>query len=81
MLFDTGLNLVQLVLVLAICGFALWQRGWIRIILSVCIIIWAVWTMQYDVKIAGTLLGLGTLLFFKAILAKISNARETAKEG
>jgi len=76
MLFDTGLNLVQLVLVLACCGFALWKKGWIRILLSVCIIIWATWTMQYDVKIAGTLLALGTLLFFMAILAKIGRARE-----
>ena len=81
MLFDAGLNLVQLVLVLAICGFALWQRGWIRILLSVCILIWAVWTLQYDVKIAGTLIALGTLLFFQATMAKIANSRAEIREG
>jgi hypothetical protein len=76
MLFNTGLSLVQLVLVLAVCGFALWQRGWIRIVLSLCIIIWAVFTLQYDVKIAGTLIALGTLLFFEGILGKVNQARE-----
>ena len=81
MLFDIELNLAQLVLVLAICGFALWQRGWIRIILSLCIIIWAVWTLKYDVRIGGTLIALGTLLFFEGIMAKISQSRQSTSEG
>lgn len=81
MIFDSGITIVHVVIMLALCFFALWQAGWIRIVLSLGIIIWGVWALQYDVKIAGTLLGLGTLLFFMGIMAKISQSRADTQGG
>jgi hypothetical protein len=69
----------DIILVMALLGFALWKRGWLRIILSICIIIWGVFYISYDIKIAAPLIAVGAVLFIEAILRQIQQAREQAE--
>jgi len=50
-------------------ALAFWKTGWLRVILSICIIIWGVFALPYDYKISIPLVALGTLLFVEGILA------------
>jgi hypothetical protein len=70
------IGILSIIFVVSLCGFALWQKDWIRTLLSVCIIIWGVFAMQYDIKIAAPLLALGTILFIKSVMRRIQTARE-----
>jgi len=63
-----SIGLPQILLVLAIMGFALWKKEWIRVLLSICLIIWGAFAMQYDIKIAAPLVSVGTVLFIMGIL-------------
>lgn len=76
MLVGTEIGIADILFALALLGFALWKKGWIRIILSVCIIIWGAFALQYDIKIAAPLLAAGSVLFFEAVLKEIQHARE-----
>ena len=68
--------LSQTIFVLALMGFAIWKRGWLRILLSICILIWGVFAMGYDIKIAAPLVTIGTVLFIEEIMAQIRRSRE-----
>ena len=65
----------QLIFVIAILAFALWQKGWIRLVLSVCLVIWGTFAIPYDIKIAAPLLITGGLLFFETVLTLIGEYR------
>lgn len=70
------IGLPEVILVVALLGFALWKKGWPRIILSICIIIWGTFAMSYDIKIAAPLIAIGSVLFIQATLKQIQQARE-----
>lgn len=70
------IGIPEVIIVVALLGFALWKRDWIRIILSLCIIIWGVFFIPYDVKIAAPFVGVGTVLFIMGILNQIKHFRE-----
>lgn len=70
------LGMPQMIVILALLGFALWKTGWLRVVPSLCLIIWGAFAMSYDVKIAAPLIGIGAVLFIKAILTQIQHARE-----
>lgn len=72
------LGIPQMIVILALLAFALWKQGWIRVILSLCLIIWGAFAMGYDIKIAAPLTGIGAVLFFMATLQLIQSSR--AKE-
>lgn len=76
MLLGASLGIPDILFILALMGFAFWKRGWIRIILSIVIIIWGVFAMQYDVKVATALLAIGTALFIIGITNMIQRYRE-----
>ena len=60
-------SLVQISVIIALLFFALWQQGWLRVVLSLSLIIWGAFMTPYDIKIAAPLVGIGTLLFFTSI--------------
>jgi hypothetical protein len=62
--------------VLGLCGFALWKKGWLRVVLTLCIITWGVFAVSYDIKIAAPLIILGAVLFVMAILNLIRGGEE-----
>jgi hypothetical protein len=66
--------------ILALLGLALWKQGWLRVILSVCLIIWGAFAVNYDIKIAAPLLAIGTVLFVTAIMTLIGRMREQKRE-
>lgn len=70
------LGVPEMIVILALLGFALWKQGWFRVILSVCLIIWGAFAMSYDIKIAAPLVGIGTMLFIMATFRLIQNDRE-----
>jgi len=80
-IMDALSSLGGMLLIATVMGLALWKQGWLRIILSLCLIIWGVHFLSIDIKIAAPLLGVGTLLFFEGILRKISQSREEAQGG
>ncbi|MCK4714241.1 MAG: hypothetical protein KAT35_01595 [Candidatus Aenigmarchaeota archaeon] len=61
------IGLPALIFVIGLCVFAFWKKGWIRILLAVCIIIWGAFAIPYDIKIALPLVAGGTLLFMLSI--------------
>lgn len=75
-----GFGLLELIFIIAIIFLACWKKGWIRIVSSLVIIVWGVFGMQYDIKVAVALLAIGTILFFMAILNKIQSARAAREE-
>jgi len=70
------LGVPEMIVILALLGFALWKQGWFRVILSVCLIIWGAFAMSYDIKIAAPLVGIGTMLFIMATFRLMQNDRE-----
>jgi len=70
------IGLPPLVFAVGLCGFALWKKDWVRVLLAISIIIWGAFAMEYDIKIAATLLSVGTILFFIGILRLIKRQRE-----
>ena len=73
-----GIN--SIVFILGLVGFAIWKKGWIRIILSLCVITWGIFALEYDIKIAAPLMGVGVVLFFMGILRMIQQRRAEAAE-
>jgi len=65
----------EIIFVIALCGFALWKKDWLRVLLSICIIIWGAFTMSYDIKIAAPLIAIGTVLFIMGILTFLKKSR------
>ena len=75
-----GFGLLEMMLVIAIMGFAFWKKSWIRVTLSTCLIIWGVFAMPYDIKVAAPLVGIGTVLFVMGTLNLISQSRQSREE-
>ncbi|MCK4714240.1 MAG: hypothetical protein KAT35_01590 [Candidatus Aenigmarchaeota archaeon] len=78
MIAGEALGILDVMFMLALIGFSLWKGGWIRIILSICIIVWGAFALSYDVKIAAPLLAVGAVLFAQTIFVQIQQAREAA---
>jgi hypothetical protein len=74
------LGIPQMIVILALLGFALWKQGWLRMVTSLCLIIWGVFALQYDIKIAAPLVGIGTVLFIIATINLISQYRQSREE-
>jgi hypothetical protein len=80
MIFNSGITIIDIVLILALCFFALWKTGWIRIVTSLCLIIWGAFALQYDIKIAAPLIGIGAVLFIMAVMNLISRSKQRREE-
>jgi len=72
----TDFGIPQMVVIIALLGFALWKQGWFRVILSISIIAWGAFAMSYDIKIAAPLIGIGTILFLAGTFRLIQQSRE-----
>lgn len=62
------IELPEILFIVALVGFACWKTSWVRVVLSVAIIIWGVFTLPYDIKFAAPLIGVGALLFIAGIM-------------
>ena len=74
------MGITSMFFAIALVGFAFWKKGWIRVVLAVCIIIWGVFAIPLDIKVAAPLLGIGSVLFFTGILNEIQKSRESTEE-
>jgi len=74
------IGISAIVFAVGLCGFALWKKGWIRIVLSLCIIIWGVFAMPYDIKVAAPFISIGAILFIMSISQIITVSREASAE-
>jgi len=74
------LGIPQMIVILALMWGALWKQGWLRVVTSLCLIIWGVFALSYDIKIAAPLIGIGAVLFIMAITALISQLREEREQ-
>ena len=80
MVFGNPVGLPQVIFALGLLGFALWKQGWLRVILSVCLIIWGTFAMPYDIKIAVPLVSIGAVLFIMATMNLIGQYRQSREE-
>lgn len=74
------LGIPQMIVILALLGFALWKQGWLRVVTSLCLIIWGTFALQYDIKIAAPLVGIGTVLFLMATMNLVAQSRQSREE-
>ena len=70
------IGIPEIIFLVALCGFALWKTSWLRVVLSICIIIWGVFFAPYDLKIAGPAIAVGTVLFINGIMDLVGRMRE-----
>ena len=69
------LGVPQMMVIVALLYFALWKHGWIRVILSLSLIVWGAFAIGIDAKIGAPLIGVATVLFFMGTFKLIQNAR------
>jgi len=62
------ITFIHLPLVGVMLGLALWKRGWLRVVLSLCLVIWGAYFTAIDMKMALPLIGVSMMLFFSAVL-------------
>jgi len=62
------LGVAQVMFVIGLCIFAFWKKSWIRVLLAICIIIWGVFALPYNVNIAAPLVATGSILFIIGII-------------
>jgi hypothetical protein len=74
------LGIPQMIMILALLGFALWKQGWLRVILSACLLIWGTFAMEYDIKVAAPLIGLGAVLFIMGTMNLVTQYREREED-
>jgi hypothetical protein len=79
MLIGARLGILDIIFMLALVSFACWKGGWIRVLLSVCIVIWGAYAIPYDIKVAAPMLGVGTVLFFMEIM-KVWKSRQERQD-
>jgi len=80
MAFGNPVGLPQVIFILGLLGFALWKTLWIRVLISLCLIVWGAFAMPYDIKIAAPLVTVGVLLFIIGILNLLKQYRGDEKE-
>lgn len=73
-------GIVNMMFAVALMGFALWKKGWLRVMLAVSLIIWGTFMTAYDMKIAAPFIAVGTILFMMTILKLIANYRESQRQ-
>lgn len=73
-------GIVNMMFAVALMGFAFWKKSWIRILLSASLVIWGVFEMQYDIKIAAPFIAVGAFLFILGVMRVITVSREASGE-
>jgi hypothetical protein len=76
-LIEGPTGITNMMFAVALMGFAFWKKGWLRVLMSVSLIVWGAFMASYDMKIAAPFIGVGILLFLMAIFQLITAARET----
>ena len=79
-LIEGPMGIVNMMFAVAIMGFGFWKKSWLRVILSVGLIIWGVFAMPYDIKVAVPLVGIGAVLFLMATMNLIGQYRQSREE-
>lgn len=79
-LIEGPTGIVNMMFAVAIMGFGFWKRSWIRVMLAVGLIIWGVFAMPYDIKVAAPFIGIGFILFILGIFQTITAYREAREE-
>lgn len=74
------LGIPQMIVILALLWGALWKQGWLRVVLSLCLLIWGTFAISYDIKVAMPLIGIGIVLFIMGTMKLISQSREDQEE-
>jgi len=79
-LIEGPTGIVNMMFAVALMGFAFWKKGWIRLLLAASLIIWGVFEMQYDIKIAAPFIAVGAFLFILGTLRMIAASKEASSE-
>jgi hypothetical protein len=79
-LVDGPMGIINMMFAVALMGFGFWKKSWIRVALSLALIIWGVFAMPYDIKVAAPFIGIGFILFIMGIAQIITISNEARTE-
>ena len=79
-LFGGPMGIGNIIIIGFFLVIAVWKKGWIRIIMSLGVVTWGAFALDYDAKIAAPLIAVGTILFFEAIIKTIQQRRAEAAQ-
>ena len=79
-LIEGPMGIMNMMFAAALMGFGFWKKSWIRVVLSLALIIWGVFAMPYDIKVAAPFIGIGFILFIMGISQVITVSREARAE-
>ena len=79
-LIEGPTGIVNMMFATALMGFGFWKKSWLRVVLSLALIIWGVFVISYDVKVAAPFIGIGFILFIMGIFQVITVSREARAE-
>ena len=79
-LIEGPTGIVNMMFAVALMGFSFWKRGWLRVLLSLSLIIWGAFMTAYDMKIAAPFIGIGTMLFLMAAFQLIEHYKAEQRE-
>ena len=79
-LIEGPMGIMNMMFAVALMGFGFWKKSWIRVVLSLALIIWGVFAMPYDIKVAAPFIGIGFILFIMGISQIITVSREARAE-
>lgn len=69
------ISISNILFVVALIGFAFWKKDWLRIILSIAIVVWGVHFMASDIFVGMSVLAVGIILFIMGIRTQIQQTR------
>jgi hypothetical protein len=79
-LLEGPMGIANMFFVAILIGVGVWRKGWIRAITGLGVIIWGIFALKYDIKVAAPLLAIGMVLFFTALTGLISQYRQDREE-
>jgi len=72
-------GIAEIIFALGLIGCAFWKRGWLRLLLSICIILWGVWAVEFQIIIGAPMIAIGVVLFILALF-EVWRGKDLARE-
>ena len=76
-LIEGPMGIMNMMFAVALMGFGFWKKSWVRVLLSLALIVWGVFAIPYDIKVAAPFIGIGFILFIMGIFQVVEASRET----
>jgi hypothetical protein len=79
-LIDGPMGITNMMFAVGLMAYGFWRKSWLRVMFAVSLIVWGVFAMPYDIKVAAPFIGIGALLFILGISQSIKSHAEAKEE-